>query len=757
MSRRRLTRHLTSATSAALASVLLFGGLMAVSEQVNVNRWDNLEFFLPTLWASQRALLGGDFPAWLPHQNLGEPLHALSQSGVLYLPYTFATALVKAFGASPFALLPLITLLHWAAAAFFFHRFLTELGVRASLAFVATLAFVFSGHAVTLSAFWVHTGPQSFVLALGLWGARRLVDGEGVGGSTLTLGAALGLAVLIGHTQYSVYTWATLGLFTVAFAIARRRVRPVLVPLGVALLGGGLLGAAQLVPTAMVLDDASRDVLSHDEFLSRGMSLGALWGLFSPAVGGPDGFLEHSLRCTTFLGAWLVPVLLAVAASRRASAGEAERGFRRVFFAATLPGLLVLWLSAGGEGGLYRLVWYLPLLSSFRWPFKLLSFAAPLLVAGGAVGLETIARGEVRRWALLGAIAVVAVIDVALLVALPPPAWAVSSVVAWAVLGCALGLVGLLAALHRPAGRGLLVALSLPMTVLVVLVAHHSGRMKPYVEDQGQVLDAAFFGIDDGARLLPLSDTSPPGARLQELALFHAAMLMDLESLTGTRFALSSRRFEQVLHVDIRGLFLPDQRDRFLASHLLRSLNVGHLIVSKDDPETLARLASVPGVEKAHDTAHAEVWRVSEVLPRAYFASEVRPFEPAAFEAGLFENQADVRAAYVESHDLPRRGLGVVTRHARTKGALELDVEVTEQGLLVVSEAAAKGFAATIDGVDAPVLRVNGLVMGVEVPPGRHLVRFVYRAPGLGLGLALAFVGLLGLLAWAWRHRRAAG
>ena len=76
-------------------------------------------------------------------------------------------------------------------------------------------------------------------------------------------------------------------------------------------------------------------------------------------------------------------------------------------------------------------------------------------------------------------------------------------------------------------------------------------------------------------------------------------------------------------------------------------------------------------------------------------------------------------------------------------------------GLLVVAEHHDPGWGATIDGVAAPVVRVDGVVLGVAVPAGAHTVVLQYRQRGLLPGLAcagLAFSILGGAAAWSVRR-----
>ena len=77
--------------------------------------------------------------------------------------------------------------------------------------------------------------------------------------------------------------------------------------------------------------------------------------------------------------------------------------------------------------------------------------------------------------------------------------------------------------------------------------------------------------------------------------------------------------------------------------------------------------------------------------------------------------------------------------------------------LLVFTDSWAPGWSATIDGVPAPVLRVNNAIRGVMVPAGEHALQWRYRPRFLAPLLALLAAGLAisGILISApWWSRR---
>jgi hypothetical protein len=81
-------------------------------------------------------------------------------------------------------------------------------------------------------------------------------------------------------------------------------------------------------------------------------------------------------------------------------------------------------------------------------------------------------------------------------------------------------------------------------------------------------------------------------------------------------------------------------------------------------------------------------------------------------------------------------------RVVRDAGA-RVQVQATGPGVLVLADRWDPDWQATVGGAPAPVLRVDGILRGVSLPPGRHTVTFSYRSDGLALGLRVAAVAAL--------------
>ncbi|HEO71570.1 MAG TPA: hypothetical protein ENN80_09925, partial [Candidatus Hydrogenedentes bacterium] len=76
---------------------------------------------------------------------------------------------------------------------------------------------------------------------------------------------------------------------------------------------------------------------------------------------------------------------------------------------------------------------------------------------------------------------------------------------------------------------------------------------------------------------------------------------------------------------------------------------------------------------------------------------------------------------------------------------VSLHVDTTEPVVTVLADSFAPGWHAQLDGIDWPIMQVNGLFRGVATPAGVHDIDFTYRPAGFPTGMTSA-LGLLVLL-----------
>ena len=82
-----------------------------------------------------------------------------------------------------------------------------------------------------------------------------------------------------------------------------------------------------------------------------------------------------------------------------------------------------------------------------------------------------------------------------------------------------------------------------------------------------------------------------------------------------------------------------------------------------------------------------------------------------------------------------------------SRAAIDVRCSSERAAYHVVSSTAARGWSVAIDGRDTPWLVADVMRRAVALPPGEHRVAWRYWPPGLTAGLALAALGIVGLLA----------
>jgi membrane protein YfhO len=166
-----------------------------------------------------------------------------------------------------------------------------------------------------------------------------------------------------------------------------------------------------------------------------------------------------------------------------------------------------------------------------------------------------------------------------------------------------------------------------------------------------------------------------------------------------------------------------------------------------------ARL-SLPGLSTIYTGMDAVVYENSRAVPAAFApASVVKvPTEEAMLVRIASSGYDPRREALVEG---PAGGLraarGGISVQRDKNADVRMTVRLTRGGLIVLNDDWAPGWSVSVDGHPAPVVRVNDVMRGVDVPTGDHLVAWHYTVPGLREGAILAGLALvLLLLIGAW-------
>ena len=148
-----------------------------------------------------------------------------------------------------------------------------------------------------------------------------------------------------------------------------------------------------------------------------------------------------------------------------------------------------------------------------------------------------------------------------------------------------------------------------------------------------------------------------------------------------------------------------------------------------------------------------KVYQNPQAFPRAFLVHRIETVQdgPAALERTMALGPELRRVAVLEGplpqslSKLPDQKEEKIIEDrvqmvAYTSRRLEMEVETSLPGLLVLGDTYFPGWKAQVDGKEKPVLRVNYLLRGIEVDSGHHRVRFFYCPLSFYIGFGLTMI-----------------
>ncbi|CAN5498273.1 hypothetical protein BH24GEM3_BH24GEM3_00060 [soil metagenome] len=704
----------------------------------------------------------GALPKWVPYVYGGLPLFA--NPGSTYYPFHLLADLLL----PTHKVLAVVFLVQFWIAGLGMYLLARELGCRAWVAFVAGLAFQFTG----ITASWVYAGHDGRVIVatfaplLYFFLHRGIRTGaiSAFAGAAATIGFAL-LSFQIQNAYYlllSAGIWSIFCLFQLSVA-ERPAVLAKLVGFGIGAVGFGfLLASVNFLPFLDYVSESPRgeaggrgyafsvsfsmppqDLVGLAVPEHRGVSVSdPMTGVpLFPAYRGPNAFKLH----TEYVGAFvLVLVTLGFATIR---------GNRYWWFFLGL-GAFFLTLALGGHTPLYRLYYeVLPGLKRFRAPDLAYYVLAFSLVVAAALALERLAqlREEIAQRGssadanepLLSRVPWVAaaVVLLAIAGAVVAGGGAVETATGgpcraqgWLRFGFFAALVG--GALwfwteRRILSRTALIALALLTVADLWLIGRSFLHTVPPPEQVFQADDVVRFlrsqPHPNRIWALPQQGGWPPWPNYP--------MLHRIEQAGGEHGNQLQRWNEYVgagreTYVDWHN-FMQDPR-------FMDAANVRYLIS--------AAPLEVPWLQEAH-RGNALVYENLNALPRAFLVPQVITVVDGgaslrALQAPEWEPRRVAvveTAAVLELPDAPLEGTAEVTLYEPDRVVVRTNAN--REALLVLADNMYDGWTARVSGRDAEVFRTNHTFRGVVVPAGEHQVEFSFRPADLYLGLYIYLAG----------------
>jgi hypothetical protein len=749
-----------------------------------------------------RSVVAGALPVWDPYTTFGLPLLASPGAQALYPP-TWVSLVVST---STFVTIYMAGHLFFSGIGLW--TFARRLGLSAPGALLAAALWTTSGPLLSLVNIWLHFGGAAWIpwvllatdCALRNPGALR----------TLALGATLAGQVLSGSVDMCAMTGPLAAIYALRFfdwrqptSLAnRRRLAAGLL----ALLFAAALSAAQWVPAVELLRASARTAVSEAVRTRWSLHPASLLQCLLPVLPQALPLLPwvkellfdggEPLLGSVYVGLAALPLAAASALGRRKD------------LAAQL-GVLALAsvLVALGRHSVFfgALIAVLPPLGMLRYPSKaiiLLPLAWALLAGLGLDVWRERGLSWSRRMQLtvlvpalagtMGALGALWLIssraeslgdlflspEVPFVRVLAPTA----ARLGWAVLLCAgaTGLAFLRAGTPRGAALG--AASVAALAVLDLFLAHQS--LNPTVDRERFERPPAtlayiepdrpkrIYAFDYGPRLRGQPYRRPamedpfelaPGGGPHRRAEKAVGLQTYLYATAATRWGLSSS-----YGIDLQGAaprYLTNLNMVLWASQetpeFLRLLQLGGvsyvLALHTEGLEELAPLAILPGPF----ARPIRLFSVPHPLPRTYAVGKARVAEGLAAYKTLVDPGFDpwreivLPSGPVPSGNAPFAGTSELRELLTDRVTIEAALD--QPGYVVLLDAWDPGWRATVDDLDAPVLRANTAFRAVAVPAGRHRVELHYRPRSVRVGLLVSAAALLlgaALAARWWAARR---
>lgn len=713
--------------------------------------WDAKAHFQPQIQFLAASLARGELPFWTPHVFAGHPQIADPQS-TIFSPPMLALALVDP--APSLRVVDTAVLLAVLLGGIGIMLLCRDLGWHWAAALLAALAFQLGG----VMAWRIQHFGQVLSLAylpFAILFLRRALDRSSAG-----CGAAAGLVaafIALGRDQVALLALYVLTGYVawhwIMAASSGAAIRSSLRPLAAGALTGLLIVAVPITLTVLLASQSNRPEI---DFIGAGRGslhpallvtaaiphlFGAAgrmedyWGPPSFTWTGTDLFIAQNVG-QLYLGA--IPLLLLVIGAFRGVLWDREVRFFTIAAAAML---------------LYALGWYTP-------AFRAAYVAAPgidlfrrpadaLFLVGG---LGAVMAGYVAHRLFSGT--------------LPQASPWPRSMEAGVLLlpfALALAFASTLDRLDRAAAPMLLAAAFLGLGALVLLVAIRMRRCRPLIAGLAVIAfttaDLAVNNGPNGATALPPSriamlepDTQNETIRLlkRKLAETASGTRRDRVELAGLGFhwpnASLTHGFDHTLGYNpVRlGLYtaatgagdtiagprqrtftplFPSYRSRLADLLGLRFIATG-VPIEQIDPSL-----ELGDVSLLARTADGYVYENPRALPRILFAHlAVRGDFQALVAHGNWPDVDPATTVVLESApstSLRRPGTARILRYENTEVVIEADSP--DGGWVVLNDVWHPWWHAEVNGLPATLERANVLFRAVEVPSGRHTVRFVFR------------------------------
>ncbi|HSE21920.1 MAG TPA: YfhO family protein [Pyrinomonadaceae bacterium] len=352
---------------------------------------DGVIFNVPLRTAAAQIVKNGSIPLWNPFIFSGMPLHGSIQAGLLFpLNWWFLFF-------TPTTAANLMVLTSYSLGALGAYYYARKSGTNIAGALMTGLTWELSGVLIGQISH-INIIQTAAMLPWILWAIEGFsLSGERKWGVLLAILVAI--QAFVGHPQSFVYSLLLVGAYVVVMAATHQQTRTRYLISFAMILSGILLAAIQILPTFELLRNSVRSDASYEFFTSFSLPRRFVECLFAPyLMGGGDGRLFRApyisepfyAEFIAYIG--ILPLTLAIA-----SPFLLKRDWRTKFWIFVV--LVGSFLALGGNApfGLYRFIYYVPVLNLFRVPARhLIEVELALTVLAGR-GLSALSVSTGKR------------------------------------------------------------------------------------------------------------------------------------------------------------------------------------------------------------------------------------------------------------------------------------------------------------------------------------------------------------------------
>jgi len=651
------------------------------------------------------SIRNGHLPLWDPLTNGGQPYlvspanTALHPSNLLY------------FVLEPLTAFNVILVLHFVLCAVAAYVLARVIGLSRAAAFTAGAVFSLCGYSLStanlmpalLGLPWI---PLTIALTHRALTRNRSLAWPAIAASIPLFSGAAELAAMLFLT---LIIWIAFGRYEQIRPRARIAAAAIIIAFA-----AGLSLIATLPATSMVRQSSRRQRLTYQTFASWSVHPYRFPELVVPRFFGPtDGIRDSGYWGQAFETEgfpYILSIYFGIPALLLAAAGAR----RRPELAAIA--VIAIVLSIGSRLPGFRLLWYLPVVSIFRYPVKaiLISILPIALLAG--YGVETFRD---RRWLGAGIAATSTAIALSLMHS--------NASLALSFVHAAVAALALTFAARLPSHRAAALA-----AIVFADLAIAGARVNVYgpralfdepplaAEVKRQIGDGRFWSMKHVIAI------AAPANDIYWLARWQMATL--------NGYAASSFGIPAIYHHDYDGL----------APRRIAALS---MIIDRLPPQRRQRLLDRGNVRIFSTTTNAKTVlhrNPSAVAARFVSSVDAAGSENAAANHFLAATLDDARVI-LETPPTPvgNCGTSIVTTQRISTDEVRYQFDAPCAGYVVFADTSYEGWTATLDRHPVPIVNADFAFSAVSVPPGRHEIVRSYRPPLFAAGALGSLLSLL--------------